>query len=145
MLLTIASLSLLSTGFADQPTRDFYRYDLGGTIEISSQKELARLRNFLWKHWIEHKRAIIVTVMHSVDAGDSTVSYFVEPNAPGADWRIVIESRRNPDADPNPTIQRTVIYDVNRIEPIEDGLDKLIEIRSDAVRRPDSYLLSLKT
>ena len=44
------------------------------------------------------------------------------PPQPELAGRIVIESRRNPDADPNPTIQRTVIYDVNRIEPIEDGL-----------------------
>ena len=145
ILLTIASLFLVSTGPANPATEDFYRYDLGGTLELSSQKELAKLRSFLWKHWIEHKRGIIVAVVHSTDAGSGTMSYFVEANAPGGDWRIVIESRPNPQPDPDPPRERIVIYDVKRIEPIKDGLDELIEIRRDAVRRPESYLLNLKT
>ncbi len=144
MRLTIALLSLVSTALADQPTRDFYRYDLGGTIEIDSRGKQAVLRSFLWRHWIKHKRGIIVTVVHSVDAGDSTVSYFVEPNAPGGDWRIVIEARRNPHPDPDPTIQRSVVYDVKRIKPPDNGWGTRVEIPNDAVRGPESYMLSLR-
>ena len=145
ILLALASLLLVSMKPAIAVTGDIYRYDLGGTIEISSHKELAKLRSFLWKHWIEHKRGIIVPVVHSVDAGDSTVSYFVEPNAPGGDWRIVIEARHNPHPDPDSRIQRTIICDVKRIEPVKNGWDKPVEIPTDAVRRPDSYMLGLKT
>jgi hypothetical protein len=145
ILLTIAASFVVSTGPAKSAIEDIYRYDLGGTIEISSREALARLRSFLWRHWIEHKRGLIVTVVHSVDAGDSTVSYFVEPNAPGGAWRIVIDSRRNPQTDPDPTRQGIVIYDVKRIELVKDGFENRIEIRNDAVRRPDSYRLRLKT
>ena len=151
MLLMIASLSLISTGRADKATKDIYRYDLGGIVEIgmglSKEKTVegvATLRGFLWKHWIEHKRGLIVTVGRGVDSGSSTSSYFVEPNAPGGDWRIVIESRRNPHTDSDSAIQRFVAYDLKRIEPTHDGWSKRVEIPSDAARRPQTYMLSLK-
>lgn len=143
--LTFGLLSVACGGHAKAASRDIYRYDLGGTIEISSQKDLETSRSFLWRHWIQHKRGIIVTVVHGVDTADSTISYFVEPNAPGGDWRIVIESRRNPNADADSTIQRIIIYDVKRVEPIKNGWDKPVEIATDAVRQPNSYMLSLKT
>jgi hypothetical protein len=145
ILLTIASLLSTSAGPASSATEDFYRYDLGGTIEISSRKELARVRSFLWKHWIEHKRGIIVTVVHSVDAGDSTMSYFIEPDAPGGDWRIVIEVRRNPHTEPDQITTRSVISNVKRIEPVHNGWDDPVEIPNGAVRPVESYMLCLKT
>ncbi|HEY3664119.1 MAG TPA: hypothetical protein VGL24_13275 [Chthoniobacterales bacterium] len=151
MLLTIASLLLVSTGRADQASKDIYRYDVGGIVEIDPMisgakavEGVAKLRGFLWKHWIEHKRGLIVTVGRGVDSGSSTTSYFVEPNALGGDWRIVIEFRRNPHTNPDATIQRFVAYDLKRIEPTHDGWSKRVEIPSDAARRPQTYMLSLK-
>src|SRR6188472_2123897 len=72
--LTIGSLLLVFSNPVKAASRDFYRYDLGGTIGISSQKDLTTLRSFLWKHWIQHKRGIVVTVVHGVDTPDCTVS-----------------------------------------------------------------------
>ncbi len=146
---TITSLFLLSSGLAGSSTENPWRYDLGGIVELplhgkQAVEGPARLRSFLWTHWIKHKRGFIVTFCDTVDRGWAIVSYFVEPNEPGGDWRIVIEPRRQPHWDGEPTLQRFIAYDVKRIEPAHNGWDERAEIPSGATRRPESYRLSLK-
>jgi hypothetical protein len=51
------------------------------------------LREFLWKHWHEHKRGVAEVKAGTVDRGPVKVLYLVRPDAQGA-WGIDVEVDR---------------------------------------------------
>ncbi len=143
------SLSARPCGLAQILIRELSCYENGGSIDINpiegktALQGVARLRSFIWKHWIEQRRGVITTIVHPVDYASSKVSYFIEPSPCGV-WQLVIESQRKSSAGWSGVIERTVASDVKRIEIASDGWSKRVEISKKASRKPSSYHLLLK-
>jgi|GEM_PF-1728873 len=99
-----STAALLPTPSPTQETptaaRNLSDYAFGGHIvcnEASSrnsprcQSSYRKARDFIWNHWREKKRAYIVVMVTSPDAG-SDVHIFIEPDSANV-WRVVWRSK----------------------------------------------------
>lgn len=147
VLLPIVALSMYSDGLGQTLKSDVFCYDNGGIIHINpvlgkeGVKGAAELREFLWKHWVQQKRGVIATMTNPIDSPAVTACYFIQPSDEHV-WQIVIEVRRK--SDDSKQVQRFFAYDAKRIEIADDGFSARVEIGKSAIRRPESYRLSLK-
>jgi hypothetical protein len=81
--------------------RDLSRYDVVGPFKIdyhslrqAPEPLEARLREFLWTHWREHRLGTVVVTRQYVE-GLFRMSYFVEPDEDGK-WAIVEDTVNMP-------------------------------------------------
>jgi hypothetical protein len=132
------------------PTRNLSLYEKSRSYEVRlldpdrARKE-ADIREFLWEHWRERKRASLEMTAYSTE-GERTVSVrFIEPDANGT-WRLVVETEREL-VDRRGTGKRwterlqLTCSDLERVVVPEDLLHPLRLIPQDAMRDPLSYRL----
>jgi hypothetical protein len=65
-------------------------YETGGPYtldDLNLTKGRSDLREFLWKHWHDHKKGVAEAQFPTIDAGISKVLYLVQPDAQG-NWGI---------------------------------------------------------
>ncbi len=71
-------------------------HDRLGPISVNSVQREARdatygaMREFLWEHYLAHRRGEVVVTTHSIEGDPCTAWYWVEPDAAGT-WRIHYE------------------------------------------------------
>ena len=93
MLCAVAAPSLVSG-----PKRDLREFEDGGTIEFTPRDDSlnsgpsAKVRQFLWTHWITKRRGMIREAGYSIEGTSSERSFFIEPDDKGM-WRIAAEAK----------------------------------------------------
>lgn len=131
------------------PSHDRHRYETGGIIQIDLTEGkkavdgVVKLRDFLWRNWVLRKRAIIATIGRGIDSPMSKVLYSIEPNDRGV-WQLVIESLGRSPSTGTVKMERFIVYDLTRVEIVDDGYSDRTEIPDVANRRPESFHLILK-
>lgn len=100
VLLSLLTIALM-TG-AQEPCRylksrrSLVGYEKGGPYKLEHfhlTRGRTDLRDFLWKHWHDHIRGVAEAKVGTVDAGDITALYVVQPDSRG-DWGIDVELLR---------------------------------------------------
>ena len=71
-------------------------YETGGPYKLDPlrlTKGRTELREFLWKHWREHKKGVAEALEMTIDAGTFKVLYLIQSDAQGS-WGIDVELDR---------------------------------------------------
>lgn len=79
-----------------KPRNGLAGYESGGPYTLDHfrlTKGRTDLREFLWKHWQDHKKGVAEVSAGTVDRGTVKVLYVVQPDAQG-DWGIDVELDR---------------------------------------------------
>ena len=122
--------------------RNLSKYDEIGPFQISvgtpaheSERLEGQVREFLWTHWLGHKRGTVV-ITHQFVEGIIKASYFVEPDRNGR-WEIVEY------LDQPYTQFRTKKFSCSRFERVEPDRFHLplVVVPDFEPRRPEAYLL----
>jgi hypothetical protein len=155
----ILMLSCNSVMQKDQPQRgklrDLILYESAGPftvkLDLDAQSRAnieAEIRDFLWRHWHQHRLGHLTATFFSREGEPSTSFYFVEPGEQRS-WHIAVKiNRRLADRSGsrkqyNQTNEYTA-YSVDRIEVPEGGLKVRVVIPVEDLRAPQSYRLVLK-
>lgn len=74
--------------------RDLAAYDKLGPLEQRpvdpNDSALARVRDFVWKHWTERRCGYAVVTRYSMEGEPSVFHFYVEPDISGL-WQIIID------------------------------------------------------
>jgi hypothetical protein len=97
--LALATPSDLIARDPDKP-RDLRMYERAGPYVFSTKANAnedgflmaASVRDFLWRHWHDHRRGLLLTITFTIEGLPNRTSYFVEPDGYGK-WQIATESK----------------------------------------------------
>lgn len=155
ILILSCSPAMQSSSLQQAKMRDLSLYDKAGpyTIELRLDAQAranieAKIREFLWNHWHQHRLGHLVATRYSKEGEPSTSSYFVELDGKGI-WHIAVKIDRTlvDRGGSKSQYQKSVEYEaytVERIEVPEDGLTQRVVIPKGETRSPQSYRLVLK-
>jgi hypothetical protein len=109
----------------------------------------ASARDFLWRHWLEHRLGQLVTVKFTPEGLPTRTTLYVEPDSAHR-WRIVLEYRTalpgiKPDSNEHfEELTTKIASSIERAEVRPDGTASEKAIRPDDIRDAMSYRLILK-
>jgi len=159
-LFVILSQSIGSEHAHEIPANDIDTYDKAGPYERAKgadsqyspalKARIARSRAWLWSHWIEHHKGLLMETYFSIEGDQSTFFYFVEPDK-GGRWRIGVKIERishyakydDPDCRFLKEEQFTS-YNVVRVDQDFDAGGNEILIPADSKRQPNEYKIRMK-
>lgn len=134
--------------------RNFRSYDKGGNFDFTHQLGLlgraemsAKIRAFLWSHWVDKKRGRISATFYSIE-GVPTKTLFIIGTDKDSNWIVTEKLIKSSAWFWKKDIITTSIYrDVDRVEIVTDAaspeIPKSIPVAS--TRDPKSYHLRLKS
>lgn len=142
LVVTCLLLANLPAPAADPP-RDLSHYDVAGPYKLDYGQPRAehehlkgQIREFLWTHWRQHRRATVVATYQFIE-GIVRLSYYVEPDKKGR-W-VIVEYTDYPYR-PRARGLTFSCAEFERVEP--DGLHLPVVVISDTeLRLPEQYLL----
>ena len=97
-------------------------YETGGPYVLDHDrltKGRTDLREFLWKHWHDHKKGVAEAEVGTIDAGTVKELYLIQPDAQG-NWGIDVEIDR-PMAPPCITLHADSLVRLSIDDPSEDN------------------------
>jgi len=121
----------LASPETDTQGRDLARYETAGPyllpdrIEITEDGPLIRasIRDFLWRHWNEHRLGVVTVVSFTTEGLPSRTKYFIEPSGNGK-WHVMRETLQIlPGIDPQTKehFQERSTSEISSFERIESG------------------------
>jgi len=108
--------------------RDLRAFEDGGTIEFKARDDTpisepsAKLRRFLWSHWISRRRGLIRELGYSIEGTSSVTSFFIEPNNKGT-WRIAAELKYQELRRPDDVEEKTSSYEAYSVKRVKPGTE----------------------
>lgn len=116
--------------------------------EPEQMRKVEGIREFLWKHWREHRQGFLEVTSYGLEGQKTNTRYFVEAS-PAGRWYVAVElemeviTAKGTRAHPRYTYVATV---VERVELPEGDMitAERTPIPSDETRASDSYQLLLK-
>lgn len=117
-LVALLSLSVLASTVSHAHARDLAQYDKGGVFDFphpSSDAERkqydrdnARLREFVWTHWAQRRRAYVRVIHYGVEGQSFVGDHYIEPDSQGR-WSMSWDSQAS-----------MRIYGIEQIQPRTD-------------------------
>lgn len=99
-LLVLASLGTTAIASIQKVERGLRHYEWAGPYVLEHVRGVmeeiphmqASARDFLWRHWREHRRGFLIVISSSTEGLPTAMKYFVEPDKDGR-WIISVEGR----------------------------------------------------
>jgi hypothetical protein len=126
VMFCLAAPCSLPSGPAD---RDLRAFEDGGTItfrprdDSRNSEPSAKLRRFLWSHWISRRRGVIRQLGYGIEGTSSQTSFFIEPDGQGA-WRIVAERKYQEMRRPDDVEEKTSSYEAYSVRRVKPGREE---------------------
>lgn len=159
----LALLSIATCGgtthssYAAAGERRLINYDRAGPYILSDKIMfsedgaliVASIRDFLWRHWQEHRPGFVTTVTFSLEGLPTRTTYFVEQNNKGkwiisADSRVTLPAVKAGSNEHFEKTETSVAYSVERIEPSLQGAASDKRIQSKENLDPTYYRILLR-
>jgi hypothetical protein len=105
-------------------------------------KNVAEVRDFLWRHWREHRPGRLLATWISLE-GRSTETVYVVGNDENGVWSLKV-TKEWPDAGSQTSPRSRVeskVYRIRRIKPRHDGQSPAIFLPDDEPRSAERYRL----
>jgi len=161
LVLVVIAVAAVGTSIGDEckaaSERKLTDYDRAGPYVLSEAERItedaalieASIRDFLWRHWTQHRLGFMIVVRSGTEGLPSRETYFVEPDERGK-WRIVSETKTTLlGTKPGSTehfedFRSSAAYLVERVEARPDRMASDRIIPSNGARDAISYRLILK-
>jgi hypothetical protein len=126
-LLVLICYAAASPSIQCQPReRNLRVFEDGGTIKFQarddspSSEPSAKLRQFLWNHWIAHRRGVVKQLGYSIEGTSSETNFFIEPGEQGG-WRIAAEKKYQEMRRPDDIEEKTAGYEAYSVRRVKPG------------------------
>jgi len=160
VFLILLSQSAGSSEHALIPAHDIDTYDKAGPYERMKnsnsqyspalESRIVRSRDWLWSHWIEHRKGLLMEAYFSIEGDQSIFFYFVEPDRNGR-WRIGVKIERVSHYakydDPDCRIvkeEQYTSYEIVRVNQDLDATGNEVTIPMDDKRQSKDYKIRMK-
>jgi hypothetical protein len=127
--LIVVLSAVAASSVVSGPKRELRAFEDGGTIEFTlrddspNSRPSAKVRQFLWTHWITKRRGTIREVGYSIEGTSSERSFFIEPDQKGT-WRIAAETKYPDVRAPGDWEEKTSSYEAYSVKRVRPGKEE---------------------
>jgi hypothetical protein len=112
------------------------------TVDKDREKKNGEIRSFVWRHWYQRRRGLLVEKTYSKEGVPATTTFILEPDQQGV-WTLRVKTQWPPSKGSNPEHDRTEyrVYSVRRIRRHQDAQSSTAFIPDEELQSGESYRL----